>query len=156
MQYDDYEGWIDTKQLQTISESSFNQLSSEAIILNADLIEYITAPDNLLIPPLGSSVSFLHHNDINSANFNFEGTKTSGEKSKESFNSAFMYLNAPYLWGGKTPLVSIALVYTNGLQTQWISSVKRCFSAINTRRSLSFIEESEPGDLAFFDTKKEL
>jgi hypothetical protein len=54
MQYDDYEGWIDTK-LQTISESSFNQLSSEAIILNADLIEYITAPDNLLIPiPLGS------------------------------------------------------------------------------------------------------
>jgi hypothetical protein len=38
-----------------------------------------------LIPiPLGSSVSFLHHNDINSANFNFEGTKTSGEKSKES------------------------------------------------------------------------
>jgi hypothetical protein len=29
--------------LQTISESSFNQLSSEAIILNADLIEYITA-----------------------------------------------------------------------------------------------------------------
>jgi hypothetical protein len=50
MQYDDYEGWIDTKQLQTISESSFNQLSSEAIILNADLIEYITAPDNLLIP----------------------------------------------------------------------------------------------------------
>jgi uncharacterized protein YgiM (DUF1202 family) len=29
MQYDDYEGWIDTKQLQTISESSFNQLSSE-------------------------------------------------------------------------------------------------------------------------------
>jgi hypothetical protein len=51
---------------KTISESSFNQLSSEAIILNADLIEYVTE-DNLLIPiPLGSSVSFLHHNDINS------------------------------------------------------------------------------------------
>ena len=84
MQYDDYEGWIDTKQLQLISESSFNQLSAEAIILNADLIEYVTAPDNLLIPiPLGSSLAFLNHNDINSSNFNFEGTKTSGEKSKE-------------------------------------------------------------------------
>jgi hypothetical protein len=46
MQYDDYEGWIDTKQLQTISESSFNQLSSEAI-LNADLIEYITARQSI-------------------------------------------------------------------------------------------------------------
>jgi hypothetical protein len=72
--------------IQTISESSFNQLSSEAIILNADLIEYITAPDNLLTIPLGSSVSFLHHNDINSSNFNFEGTKTSGEKIKRKLD----------------------------------------------------------------------
>jgi hypothetical protein len=32
--------------------------------------------------------------------------------------------------------------------------VKRCFSAINTREALSFIEESEPGDLAFFDNEE--
>ena len=84
MQYDDYEGWIDSKQLQLISEANFNQLSTEAIILNADLIEYINAPNNVLIPiPLGSSVSFIHHNDINISNFDFEGTKTSGEKSKD-------------------------------------------------------------------------
>jgi hypothetical protein len=85
MQYDDYEGWIDTKQLQPSLNLVLINYHPK-IILNADLIEYITAPDNLLIPiPLGSSVSFLHHNDINSSNFNFEGTKTSGEKkSKES------------------------------------------------------------------------
>jgi cell wall-associated NlpC family hydrolase len=30
--------------------------------------------------------------------------KQAEKKSKESLiNSAFMYLNAPYLWGGKTP-----------------------------------------------------
>jgi hypothetical protein len=119
MQYDDYEGWIDTKQLQTISESSFNQLSSEAIILNADLIEYITAPDNLLIPIPGSSVSFLHHNDINSANFNFEGTKTSGEKSKESDQFGLYVFECTLPLGVKLPLVSIALVlhkwFTNSM-----------------------------------------
>jgi hypothetical protein len=49
---------------------------------------------------------------INSANFNFEGTKTSGEKSKESLiNSAFMYLNAPYLWVVKLPLVSALVLH---------------------------------------------
>ena len=75
MQYDDYEGWIDSKQLQPISESSFKQLSSEAIILNSDLIEYVTAPNNLLIPiPLGSSLAFINHNEINIANFDFEAS----------------------------------------------------------------------------------
>ena len=62
LQYDDYEGWIDTKQFQPISEACYNQLSSDAIILNADLIEYVVAPSNLLLPiPLGASLSFLNN-----------------------------------------------------------------------------------------------
>src|SRR6187431_1333625 len=66
MQYDDYEGWVDTKQFQIISESCYKQLSSEAIILNNDLIEYIVTPTNLLIPiPLGASLSFLNNPEIN-------------------------------------------------------------------------------------------
>ena len=47
IQFDDYEGWVDSKQYQVISEANYNQLSKEAIILNADLIDYISAPDNL-------------------------------------------------------------------------------------------------------------
>ena len=157
MQYDDYEGWIDTKQLQLISEFSFNQLSAEAIILNADLIEYVTAPDNLLIPiPLGSSLAFLHHTDINSSNFNFEGTKTSGEKSKESLiNSAFMYLNAPYLWGGKTPFGVDCSGFTQMVYKLNGFHLLRDASQQSTQgEALSFIEESEPGDLAFFDNEE--
>ena len=66
LQYDDYEGWVDTKQFQIITESNYNLLSKDAIVLNADLIEYITAPANLLVPiPLGASLSFLNHNEVN-------------------------------------------------------------------------------------------
>ena len=76
IQFDDYVGWVDSKQYQLISEQQFNQLSKEAIILNADLIDYITAPDNLLLPiPLGASLSFLNNSEINISNFDFEGTK---------------------------------------------------------------------------------
>jgi hypothetical protein len=70
-------------------------------------------------------------------------------------NSAFMYLNAPYLWVVKLPLVSILWFYTNGLQTQWISSVKR-FSAINTRRSLKLYWGENRAILHFLTMKKEL
>ena len=154
MQFDDYEGWVDSKQFQQISESNYTQISSEAIILNADLIEYITGPSNLLMPiPLGASLSFLNYNDINTSNFEFEGTKVSGVKPKKNLlNFAFMYLNAPYLWGGKTPFGIDCSGFTqmvyklNGYKLLRDAS-QQAFQG----EALSFIEESEAGDLAFFD-----
>ncbi|WP_281321984.1 C40 family peptidase [Flavobacterium aestivum] len=154
IQFDNYEGWIDTKQFQEITESNFKQLSTDAIILNADLIEYITTPSNSLIPiPLGSSLSFLNYSEINTSNFDFEGTKTSGIKPKKSLlNSAFMYLNAPYLWGGKTPFGIDCSGFTQMVYKLNGYKLLRDASQQATQgEALSFIEESEPGDLAFFD-----
>ena len=154
IQFDDYEGWVDSKQYQVISEANYNQLSKEAIILNADLIDYISAPDNLLLPiPLGASLSFLNNSEINTSNFDFEGTKTSGVKPKSALiNTAFMYLNAPYLWGGKTPFGIDCSGFTqmvyklNGYKIHRDASQQALDG-----EPLSFIEESEAGDLAFFD-----
>jgi len=42
LQFDDYEGWIDGKQSQLISEKDYLKLNSEPIELNIDLVEYIT------------------------------------------------------------------------------------------------------------------
>jgi len=157
IQFDDYEGWVDSKQYQVISEANYNQLSKEAIILNADLIDYISAPDNLLLPiPLGASLSFLNNNEINTSNFEFEGTKTSGLKPKSALiNTAFMYLNAPYLWGGKTPFGIDCSGFTqmvyklNGYKIHRDASQQALEG-----EPLSFIEESEVGDLAFFDNEE--
>ena len=59
--FDDYEGWICNKQFKFISSQQFDQLSEDCIVLNSDLIEYITGANNVLIPiPLGASISFLN------------------------------------------------------------------------------------------------
>lgn len=154
MQYDEYEGWIDTKQYQVISESNYQQLSLDSIVLNADLINYIIAPENSLIPiPLGASLSFLNHQEINTALYDFEGSKTAGIKPKSNIlTTAFMYLNAPYLWGGKTPFGIDCSGFTQ--MTYKLNGYKLLRDASQQARqgeALSFIEESEPGDLAFFD-----
>lgn len=157
LQFDGYEGWIDSKQFQTISESEFQQLSKDAIILNADLVEYLTAPNNLLIPiPLGASVSFLNHPEINTSNLDFEGMKVSGIKPKSNLvETAFMYLNAPYLWGGKTPFGIDCSGFTQMVYKLNGHSLLRDASQQATQGdALSFIEESEPGDLAFFDNEE--
>lgn len=157
LQFDEYEGWIDTKQYQPISENAYHQLSTDTIILNSDLVEYVSAPNNLLMPiPLGSSLSFLHHSDINKDNFDFEGMKISGIKPKSNLiNTAFMYMNAPYLWGGKTPFGIDCSGFTQMVYKLNGYKLLRDASQQATQgEALSFIEESEPGDLAFFDNEE--
>lgn len=157
MQYDDYEGWVDSKQYQLISEENFNQLSEDTIILNGDLIEYITGNSNLLIPiPLGSSLSFLKNNKINTSNFYFDGTRITGKKDKkEIINTAFLYLNAPYLWGGKTPFGIDCSGFTQMVyKLNGYKLLRDASQQAAQGEALSFIEESEPGDLAFFDNEE--
>lgn len=157
LQFDNYEGWVDSKQFQPISELAYNTLSNEAIVLNADLIDYISAPNNTLLPiPLGASLAFLDHSEINSSQFVFEGSKASGIQDKSQLiTTAFMYLNAPYLWGGKTPFGIDCSGFTqmvyklNGYQLLRDASQQAAQGD-----ALSFIEESEPGDLAFFDNEE--
>ncbi len=157
LQFDDYEGWVDTKQYQLISENSYDQLSKDAIILNADLVEYVSAPNNILIPiPLGSSLSFLNHSEINIENFEFEGMKVSGIKPKINIvNTALMYLNAPYLWGGKTPFGIDCSGFTQMVyKLNGYSLLRDASQQSSQGEALSFIEESETGDLAFFDNEE--
>lgn len=157
LQYDDYEGWVDSKQYQKISDTEFKQLSEDVIVLNADLIEYITGSNNLLIPiPLGSSLSFLNHSDINRENFEFEGTRISGIKTKNHLiNTAFMFLNAPYLWGGKTPFGIDCSGFTQMVyKLNGYKLLRDASQQAGQGDALSFIEESEPGDLAFFDNEE--
>jgi hypothetical protein len=157
MHFDGYEGWVDSKQYQVISESNFNQLSDEPIILNSDLIEYITGPSNLLMPiPLGATISFITNDTINTNGFDFEGTKVNGIKNKKYLlNTAFLYLNAPYLWGGKTPFGIDCSGFTQMVYKLNGYKLLRDASQQATQgEALSFIEESEPGDLAFFDNEE--
>lgn len=155
--YDNYNGWIDNKQYKTITSADYNNLTSCPAVLNADLIEYITASNNLLLPiPIGSSLSFLDFTEINTEGFTFEGLKTSGVMGKHSLlKTAFMYLNAPYLWGGKTPFGIDCSGFTQMVYKLNGYHLQRDASQQATQgEALSFIEESEPGDLAFFDNEE--
>jgi gamma-D-glutamyl-L-lysine dipeptidyl-peptidase len=154
---DSYEGWIDNKQFKTISEDGYNKLSTAPAVLNGDLIEYLTTPDNSLLHiPIGASLSFLDNTEINTEQYLFEGLRVTGVKQKNTIlETAYLYLNSPYLWGGKTPFGIdcsgfVQMVYRlNGY------SIFRDASQQATQgEALSFIEESEPGDLAFFDNEE--
>lgn len=154
---DGYEGWIDEKQARQISEEHYSKLIKTPLVLNSDLVEYISAKENTLIPiPLGSSLSFLDFPEINIFSYLFEGLKTQDIKPKSNLvPTAFLYLNAPYLWGGKTPFGIDCSGFTQMVYKLNGHRILRDASQQATLgEPLSFIEESEPGDLAFFDNEE--
>jgi cell wall-associated NlpC family hydrolase len=106
--------------------------------------------------PLGSALTFLNFEKINVNNFIFEGLKVTGQKAKsELIKTAFLYLNAPYLWGGKTPFGIDCSGFTQMVYKLNGYKLFRDASQQATQgEALSFIEESEPGDLAFFDNEE--
>jgi len=147
--YDKYEGWIDNKQYLEIEESTYNTLSKSTLKLSKDLIEFVSDSANNLYPiPIGSNL-----NGLPIFNHSFDGNSAQTEHPKsEIVKTAFLYLNAPYLWGGKTPFGIDCSGFTQMVYKLNGYKLLRDASEQATQgEALSFIEESEPGDLAFFD-----
>ena len=147
--FDKYEGWMDNKQYLEVNEETYSNLSKSKLNLSTDLIEYVNDAAEQLYPiPMGSelnSLAFLNHN--------FDGNRLTEKNEKSNLiKTAFLFLNAPYLWGGKTPFGIDCSGFTQMVYKLNGFSLLRDASQQATQGvALSFIEESEPGDLDFFD-----
>ena len=154
LHFDQYEGWIDEKQFQLLNSDEFYALNQLPIVLNDDLVEYITYPPNQLLPiTLGASLAFLTIDAINQSGFSFDGQIRTGVQPKSNLlETAFLYLNAPYLWGGKTPFGIDCSGFTQMVyKLNGYHLLRDASQQASQGIPLSFIEESEAGDLAFFD-----
>jgi len=149
LHFDRYEGWIDNKQFQEISFEDYKEFSNKPLQLAEDIVDFVTLNNGELQSICyGSNI-----NGISLAGHKFEGVFVEGKKPKSNLvETALLYLNAPYLWGGKTHFGIDCSGFTQMVYKMNGYALKRDASQQATQGEvLSFIEESEPGDLAFFD-----
>ena len=149
LDFDGYEGWIDNKQYLEISESEFKNLQQSTPIYATDLVEFTENASKELIPiPLGASL-----NGLSILKHSHDGNTTSGVLPKNNIlQTASFYLNTPYLWGGKTPFGIDCSGFTQMVyKLNGFKLLRDASQQATQGEALSFIEESEPGDLAFFD-----
>jgi hypothetical protein len=150
--FDKYEGWIDNKQYIEINESDYKTLTKEPLKLSTDLVEFIEDENQQLFPiPIGTQL-----NGLSLLNHSYEGNSINEKASKSNIiTTAFTFLNTPYLWGGKTPFGIDCSGFTQMVYKLNGYKLLRDASQQATQgEALSFIEESEPGDLAFFDNSE--
>lgn len=159
---DGYECWIDKKQYKKISEEEFNVLCSEPQRFSFELLRNIkNRKENFSFPVLlGSTLPHLKKGIllVGDADCYFRG-KTVLPKRKLSRNNiiriAKMYLNSPYLWGGRSPFgidcsgLTQMVFKLNGYQLPRDASQQA-----EKGEPVNFVEEAQKGDLAFFDNEE--
>lgn len=157
--FDNYEGWIDTNQYLQISEENYVEIEQSNSVLTGELIDFVTdEKESYLTITIGASLPFYNDKNLKlgPVNYHYEGRVFAGKQPKEALiEMATQFLNAPYLWGGKTPFGIDCSGFTQMVYKLCGYKLLRDAGQQATQGAvLSFIEESEPGDLAFFDNEE--
>lgn len=149
--FDNCEGWVQNLQITFLKEEQYKELDSDPLPnYTTDLVSFVETHKNNLLPIVLGSVFHETSNHLH------EGNISSSIQEKSQFiNTALLYLNTPHLWGGKTPFGIDAPGFTQMVYRINGHKLLRNAAGQSTQGiALSFIEESETGDLAFFDNNE--
>jgi cell wall-associated NlpC family hydrolase len=157
--FDHYEGWVLKIQVTTLLPEVCESLRSGNDHCSGELVALIVDRADLMqVLTLGASLPCYSDGrfKLGTVSYAFEGEVSSGvAKRSDLVRTAHKYLNTPFLWGGRTP----AGIDSSGF-TQMVYKINgyMLFRDAHQQASqgevLSFIEECEPGDLAFFDNEE--
>jgi cell wall-associated NlpC family hydrolase len=159
--FDEYECWISAKQHTRISDQTFKNLSKHPQLYTSDLVQVMhNKLSNTGFPVTIGSVLPLynkHQCSFDAWLFGFDGVVCEAKKtgSKELIHTSLLFMNAPYLWGGKSPFGIDCSGFTQLVfKLNGIKLPRDSQQQVELGHPLSFVEEAEAGDLAFFDNEE--
>lgn len=141
MHYDGYEGWMDTKQITLVTDDF---LAKRKTHLVTEPFQSRVMESGKMLLSMGSEVSFETVHAQRGATVRQSIVETAKE-----------FLNVPYLWGGKSFFGVDCSGFTQlVLKVHDIKYPRDAYQQGEVGEPLSFIEEAQPGDLAFFENSE--
>lgn len=158
--YDGYEGWIDASQHIELTSKDYN-LQNEgnyAVALESACIASSTATSCAIVA--GSTLAGFDglNFKIGKEKWVYNGQALLAETGKNNNlleKIAVRYLNAPYLWGGRSPFGIDCSGFTQVVyKFLGIPLLRDAYQQAEQGSVVNFLEESQPGDLAFFNNEE--
>ncbi len=158
--HDGYEGWMTNTMMVIISEEA---ASARAVCVTTDLLSQITIGEKKLHIPVGSSLPFFENGTGKLAEQQFSVAGNFIKRDLEQPTSHLLekfttpWINAPYLWGGRTPLGVdcsgfVQVVY----KLLGIDLPRDAWQQAQEGEAVKKFHEVQPGDLAFFNNNEDI
>lgn len=155
LNFDQYQGWIAINQHTPITEEHFEKISWSDYKITTDVYSTILVGKRPVNIPMGSIIPISGNELFDmTEKLAFTGnSKVQSQKREPEFliNVAKKYINAPYLWGGKSPFgIDCSGLAQMVYKIAGYSLPRDTSQQIQTGIEVSF-EDAQPGDLVFFE-----
>ncbi|MEO7982736.1 MAG: C40 family peptidase [Bacteroidota bacterium] len=162
--HDGYEGWMTNTLLETVDEEIAN---SRPPFVSTGMLSPIVACEKSMHIPVGSSLPFFEDlagggkAKAGTLEYSFKGDFLNRDEQQPSPELVKQltapWLNAPYLWGGRTPLGVdcsgfVQVVY----KIMGIDLPRDAWQQAQDGKPVKKFSNAMPGDLAFFDNKEDI
>ncbi len=155
--YDNYEGWVAKNQIKLISSESYSELLNHPIIISGDIIQVLTniTTGNSFLISAGSTMygTYQDNFSILGEEYKYCGNLSIVDNSAlQTVNNALMFLDAPYLWGGRSAMgIDCSGFMQIICKMAGIKIPRDASQQVNSGFPVNLINEAQPGDLCFFD-----
>jgi cell wall-associated NlpC family hydrolase len=147
--FDNYIGWV------TSSMIEINSNKKKAQLLVKDLINTFSIEGNTLLLSMGALVPVNKKNSIGVVKKNIANKKSIGISQLKSVTQ--LWLNVPYLWGGKTPMGVdcsgfVQVIY----KILGVHLLRDAEEQATQGKAIKTLKDSIPGDLLFFNRGRKI
>ncbi|HEK21975.1 C40 family peptidase [Mucilaginibacter sp.] len=150
---DSYKGWIDRLHCNSLGHIAYKSLQQKPAPLTYRAVTqaWRIADNSVAYLPVGSSLAFLEGTTCYISNQRFEIIGEIGE-TDSLVNIAQSFLNAPYLWGGRTHFGVDCSGFTQAVYKLRGLQLKRdAWQQAEQGEEVDSVLKAKLGDLAFFD-----
>ena len=154
--FDNYTGWIDVDHLQhseSKDDAKGHVLVKSLLCYKKDKTKMVLEPGCEIYNPDFKNYKFTADKSAFSTSPDFNESFISTKDSLA--DTAMKFINSPYIWGGRIPSGIDCSGFTQLIYKIHGTALPRnSWSQAEKGETVSFINESKPGDLVFFDNER--
>jgi len=159
---DNYEGFVDDRQIFEINEEQFLSAQRSQKRFPFDVLSKISREDGgqMWITPAASLEMFDNSGNLTLGKlfYKFHGqmiTPPATPTGNDITQTALKYLDAPYLWGGRTPFgIDCSGLVQNVFKINGFAIPRDASQQVKEGMTIFLNSESQPGDVAFFENEQ--